>query len=77
MKVNSMIDTAEFLKEIERMTEETGSDYIDAIVEYCSKHNLEIETAAAIVKKSELIKSKLQQEAEILNILPKTTRLPV
>lgn len=72
-----MLNSAEFLKEIEQLAIEQGAEYIDVVVEYCNRRGIEIEVAAAIIKKSELIKSKIQQEAEDLNILPKTSRLPI
>jgi hypothetical protein len=52
-------------------------DYIDAIVHYCEVHNIEIEFVADMIKKNSVIVSQLQIEAENLNILKKTDRLPV
>jgi hypothetical protein len=40
-----------------------GVSYIDSIVEYAKKNDLEIETIAEIVKKSSVIKEKIRQEA--------------
>lgn len=77
VKINSMLNSSEFVKEIERIVADAGADYIDAVVDYCTKRGIEVETAAAIIRKSELLKSKIQREAEDLNILPKTARLPV
>jgi len=77
IKVNGMIVSTEFVKTIERLAIETGGNYIDVIVEYCQRNNIEIETAAAIIKSSPLIKSRVQIEAENLNILQKTARLPI
>lgn len=77
IKVNGIIVSTEFVKKIDELASKTGGSYIDVVVDYCSKHNIEIETAAAIIKSSPLIKSKLQFEAEQLNILQKTARLPI
>lgn len=52
-------------------------EYIDAIIHYCEKNNLEIETVAKIIKKNPVLKSKLQDEAEELNIIEKTSKLPL
>lgn len=76
MKVKGILDPTDFLAEVEELAAD-GVEYIDAVVEVATKRGIEIETAAAIIKKSELIKSRIQQEAEDLNILPKTARLPV
>lgn len=40
-----------------------GVSYIDAIVEYAKKNDLEIETVAEIVKRSSVIKEKIREEA--------------
>lgn len=40
-----------------------GSTYIEALVEYAKKKDIEIETIAEIVKKSPVIKEKIRSEA--------------
>jgi len=52
-------------------------DYIDAVVFYCEKHNIEIETAASIIKSNPKFRLKLQSSAEDLNFLPKRAKLPI
>jgi hypothetical protein len=51
--------------------------YMDAIIEYCDEHDVEIEVAASLISNN--LKSKLQLEAEELNFLPRsnTTKLPL
>lgn len=39
-----------------------GVTYIDALVSYCKRNDLEIETVAEIVKKSDVIREKLREE---------------
>jgi len=51
--------------------------YIDAIVYYCEKNNIEIEAFAKIIKSNDMLKAKLQSEAESLNFLPKSNILPI
>jgi hypothetical protein len=51
--------------------------YIDAIIHYCDIYGYEIEVIASVVKKSPTIKSKLQYEAEELNFMKKSARLPL
>jgi len=63
-------------KEIEKLTR-SGSDIIDAVVHVCSKYNIDIETAASLIKKDAALKSKLQIEAENMNILKRSARLPI
>lgn len=67
----------DFAKEIEKMTRNGTVDIIDAICHYCSKNNIDIETAAAVIKKDAVLRSKIQIEAENLNILKPSARLPI
>jgi hypothetical protein len=57
------------------MCSEKQMEYIDAIVHWCELNNVEVEYAAALVKKDPLMKSMIQVEAENLNILKKTAKL--
>lgn len=71
------ISPAKFIKEVEEFVLRTKESYIDAIVHLCQKNNIEIETAASIMKGSMVMKSKLQVEAEDMNYLPKKAKLPL
>lgn len=66
-----------FVEEVQRISEQTGLNYIDAVVHWCEKNKLEIETAAYWIKKDPTMKAKLQAEAEDLNILKRGARLPI
>ena len=69
-------EMAKFAKAIDRIVAETGSNYIDAIVEYCKETGLEIEMAASLVNSN--LKSKLTSDAMDLNLLKeKGSRLPI
>lgn len=46
-----------------------GISYIDALVEYAKERNVEIETIAEIVKKSDVIREKIRQEASVLKLI--------
>ena len=63
--------------EIENLTKEHGLDIIDALLYFAEKNNLEIETVASMVKSNAKIKAKVREEGEVLNFLPKTSRLPL
>lgn len=55
-----------------------GSDgLIDALIHYCEERNIDPEEFGKFVKRTPAIKSKLQEEAEQLGILEKTSRLPI
>lgn len=66
-----------FVEEIEILCREKNIEYIDAVVLWCEKNNLEVETAAFWIKKDPTMKSKIQAEAETLNILKRGAKLPV
>ena len=71
------ITQEKMIREIERIVVEYGADYIDAIVHYCTKNDIEIETVASIIKSSGKLRSRLQAEGEQLNFLPRSARLPI
>lgn len=71
-----MSKTNTFVEEIETLCREKSIEYIDAVVIWCERNNLEIETAAYWIKKDPVMKSKIQSEAENLNFLKKGARLP-
>jgi Phage late-transcription coactivator len=48
---------------------------MEAFVEYCDETDLEIETAASLV--NDVLKSKLEEEAQLLNYLPRSAKLPI
>lgn len=78
MKINNVKSSAEFIMEIETIVREKNIEYIEAIVLYCEKNNLEVETVATIIKQNQVIKSKVQLEAENLNMVKRgSARLPI
>jgi hypothetical protein len=66
-----------FNVEIEDMIAEKKMDYIDAIILWCEANKVEVEYAAVMVKNNINLRSKVQAEAEALNIIKKTATLPV
>lgn len=66
-----------FVEEIETLRCEKNVEYIDAVVLWCQKNNLEIETAAHWIKHDPAMKAKIQAEAEKLNIIKHGARLPI
>ena len=72
-----MLKSSSFVEEVEILCRDKNIEYIDAIVFWCEKNNLEVETAAYWTKKDPAMKSKVQAEAENLNILKRGARLPI
>lgn len=70
--------TAEvILREVEGFVNDDVT-LIDALVHYSETNNIEIELIGEIIKRSVVLKSKVRDHAEKLNLLgEKTTKLPV
>ena len=70
------ISTENIVKEIQSFIDK-GVPYIDAVVEYAEKNEVEIEVIGQMIRSSPILKAKIQYEAEELNMMDKTDRLPV
>lgn len=46
-----------------------GVGYIDALVEYAKRHDMEIETLGSIIKRSIILKEKIRHEAVGLKLV--------
>lgn len=66
-----------FSSEIYTMIKEKDMDYIDAVVHWCDLNNVDVELAASLVKLDPNLLCEVQLDAESLNYLKKTARLPV
>lgn len=77
LKFSKLLNADNFYREIEKLVANHNLTYMDAIVHFCEKNELEIETAAALVKGNFRFKSQIQQEGETLHYLPRTAKLPI
>jgi len=75
--MEALLNNNNFVSDIETLCRTKNIEYIDAVVIWCQKNNLEVETAAYWIRKDPAMKSKIQAEAEILNILKRGARLPL
>jgi len=66
-----------FSQDIRTICQDKSMEYIDAVIYWCEINNIEVEYAAQLIKKDLVILSEIQTEAENLNILKKTAKLPV
>lgn len=71
------LKTNTFIEDIEKLCKTKNLEYIDAVVLWCEKNKLEVETAAYWIKKDPAMKAKIQAEAENLNVLKRGARLPI
>jgi hypothetical protein len=70
-----VISTAKFSNLIENVVMEKIISYMDAVCWWCEKNEMEIEVAAKLL--NTVIKGKLEVEAQDLNYLAKSARLPI
>lgn len=54
-----------------------GATYIDAIVEFSERNDIEIEVVGEVIRRSPILKAKIHVEAEELNMVDRVARLPV
>jgi hypothetical protein len=71
------VSKEKFTEAIENFVQETQMTYIDAIVEYCDRNNIEVESVGKLISKP--LKEKIRYEATELNYLKKTSlaKLPL
>jgi uncharacterized protein YeaC (DUF1315 family) len=67
----------EFPAEIEKLVRENEIEYMDAVILWCERNNLEVEFAAEMIRRNTVLKAKIQIEAENLNFMKKSARLPI
>lgn len=66
-----------FMNEIEKLVKDKKMHYMDAVITWCETNGLEIEFAGDLIRKNSVLKSKIQIEAEDLNFIKKSSRLPI
>jgi len=66
-----------FAMEIEKIVANDELNYIDAILHYCEKNNLEVESITKLISKP--LKERLKWDATRLNFMKRTSRakLPI
>ena len=69
---DKFVSKEKFASDIEALVLNTSMNYIDAIVLYCEKNGIEIESVAKLISKP--LKDKVKIDATELNYLKKTTR---
>ena len=69
---DKFVSKEKFASDIEALVLNTSMNYIDAIVLYCEKNGIEIESVAKLISKP--LKDKVKFDATELNYLKKTTR---
>jgi len=69
---DKFMTTAKFSQDVEKVAFENKMNYIDAIVFYCEKNEIELESVPKLISKP--LKEKLKYDAQKLNYMKKTSR---
>ena len=69
------LNKQKFTQLVEDSVRINKSSYMDAVIELCSQHNLELEEVKKFI--SPIIKDKIEAEARKLNFLPRQNELPL
>ena len=77
MKSISFKTSADFVKEIDKLVISKNITFFDAVILFCETNNMEVESAASLIKQSTVLKAKIQVEAENLNMVKRSARLPI
>ncbi|MBT4660269.1 MAG: hypothetical protein HOC18_00015 [Candidatus Marinimicrobia bacterium] len=72
IKMNNSI---RFMANIEELAQRTKMTYIDAVIHYCEENKLEVQAAGQMVGGK--LKQRIQEEAEDLNLIERTSKLPI
>lgn len=75
--LEKVLDSKSLIKEIHLLADLNGGDYIDAVIEYSERNGLDLEAVASVIKTNPKIKFNVQESAELLNFLPKSSKLPI
>jgi hypothetical protein len=60
---------------IEELCSKLKCNHMDAILHHCKESSLEIEVASTLI--SSALKAKIKDEAQELNLIKKTSKLPI
>lgn len=64
-----------FAMKIEEIVSKGGVSYMDAILDYCEKNQMEPDAIAPLISRP--LKEKIEADARELNFLPRVATLPI
>lgn len=67
----------DFAQEIETLIVVKKLTFMEAVLHYCETTGMEVETAGSLIKSSAKMKARIQQDAEDLHFLPRSSKLPI
>ena len=75
VKMPTKNEISEFSTKILEIVEMEDISIMDAIVGYCENTGMEIDVASTLISSS--LKAKIREEAQELNLLKKSSKLPI
>ena len=72
---DKFVSKEKFAEEIEKIVKTSQMNYIDAIVEYCTINNIEVESVSKLISKP--LKDKLRYDATELNYLKQSSKAKI
>ena len=76
--INLIKTPTQFVAEVEKIVMEKKMNYLDACLDYARTANVEIETIASLIKGSQVLKGKVQADAEDQRLLKQSSaKLPL
>jgi hypothetical protein len=75
--MESLSKPARFSSDVYKLIKEKDMNYIDAVVHWCDVNMVDVELAASLIKRDPNLLCEIQLDAESLNYLKKTARLPI
>ena len=70
-----MNNSMKFMEQIETLVQRTNMTYLDAVMHHCEENKLELETAGKMIGGK--LKQNIQDEAEDLHLIERTSKLPI
>jgi len=77
IEIKSITTLAEFTEEVQKLVKQGNITHLDAIVAWCEQRGVDVEQVIPLVKKSQVIKAKLESESSELNLIEKSNTLPI
>lgn len=77
IEIKSITTLAEFTEDIQKLVKQGNITHLDAIVAWCEQRGVDVEQVIPLVKKSQVIKAKLESESSELNLIEKSNTLPI
>lgn len=75
LNVPTKTEINEFSEMISKLAASSGGTHMDAIIHHCENSGMEVDVASSLI--SSALKAKIREEAQDLNLLKKSSKLPI